>query len=279
MTESPTTTLLHEEHLMLGALMDELNDSGLVVPMSYPGDGQQAQNDATYLFDLTGLPYGLLSGPYAQNVAEMALAARQLQMGECAFETVLFGDGSLVGIPFVMRCGEHEYCLLDVSATNDACMEWIATLAGFKDRGELLFENTKLEDATDFLAPLLLWGDCASAVLGDYLSVGSELPLPGEVRSVQLDQTPTIIAAPPTLKDAYVILIPPARARVFWRSFLSFACVEPAGHRLLQQKLNAQLPWLADVIPFKKPTVDTLTAYELVRIDGQFVGMRGLLEG
>lgn len=278
MTESLNTTLLHEEHLLLGASMDELNDCGLLVPMSYPAT-ERVSDDATYLFDLTGLPYALLSGPYAQDVAEMALASKRLQVGESAFEAVLFGDGSLTGIPFVMRCGEHEYCLLDLSATDDACMEWISTLTGFQDQGERLFKETTFEDATGYLAPLLLWGDVAAAVLSDYLSPGCELPLPGEVRSVQLDQTPTIITVPPNLKDAYVILIPPARARVFWRSFLSFSCVEPAGHRALQQRLATHLQWSAELTQGEKPSKEVLTAYELLRTDGQFVGMRGLLEG
>ena len=280
MTDQLENTLLHEEHLLLGASMEELNDSGYLVPMSYPGTDRKIHDESvTYLFDLTGLPYGLLSGSHAQNVAEMALASKLLDVGESAFEAVLFGDGSLAGFPFVMRCGEHEYCLIDLTAVDDACMEWVSTLTYFEDRGERIFDETTLEDATDYLLPLLLMGENAKTVLSDYVSSVSELPSMGEVRSVYLDQTPTIIAELPVLKDAYLILIPPVRARVFWRSFLSFACVEPGGHLKLQQKLNAQLPWLSDIKLGKIPSKGDLTVYELIRTDGQFVGMRGLLEG
>ena len=58
---SEDTTFLFEEHVLLGAAMEELEETGLLLPMSYPGESFETFDDATVLSDLTGLPYALLS--------------------------------------------------------------------------------------------------------------------------------------------------------------------------------------------------------------------------
>ena len=280
MTDTLDTSLLHDEHLLLGASMGELWDTGLLVPMCYPGSPQSTiENGATLLFDLTGLPYALLSGSEAQNLAEMTFAGKLLSVGECAFEGVFFGDGTPVGAPFVMRTGEHEYCLLDLAAEGDACVEWVLALSLLEQGGERLFPNTKLEDATDLLVPLLLWGAEAKPVLCDYLNATDSLPRPGEVKSLHLDRILTLMAAVPNLKDAFALLVPTAAARVLWRSLLSFPMVQPAGLNDLSRELNTGLAWQCLLDGSPKPGISALKAHGLVRCDGQFVGMRGLLEG
>ena len=279
MTDTPETTALYEEHLLLGASMAPIEETDLLVPMGYPGSDEASVEGSTLLFDLTGLPYGLLSGPEAQNVAEMTFAGPCLEVGECAFEPALFGDGSLVGLPLVLRTGEHEYCLLDLLGADDACMEWALYLTNFIQDGQRLFPGTTLEDATEFLLPLLMWGSDAPLVLNDYLSDGVTLPAPGTLVSCKLDKIPAIIAALPALSDAYLVLVPPQCARIIWRSFLSFSCLEPAGLVDLKRELMREIPWSELAADRAKATASSLTAHQLIRTGGQFVGMRGLLEG
>ena len=280
MIDGQDTTTLHEEHLMLGALMGTFSDTELMIPQSYPSSENYgiAQGD-TILSDLTGLPYALLSGSEAQEIAEMAFGGKRLSVGESAFEPAFFGDGTLVGIPFIMRTGEHEYCLLDLVAHDDRCMEWALALTQLKQGDQRLFPESSLEDATDFLLPLLLWGKDASFVLSDYLSDGVSLPAPGQVISCKLDSIHVIVSALPGLVGSYLLLVPPSMGRVLWRSLLSFACVQPAGMKDLSRELKANLEWHTLIDDPEQASASVLTAYELIRTDGQFVGMRGLLEG
>ena len=280
MTDAFDTTLLHDEHLLLGASMEELWDTELLVPMGYPESALCAIDaGATLLSDLSGLPYALLSGSEAQNVAEMTFAGKTLAVGESAFEGVFFGDGTLVGVPFVMRTGESEYCMLDLTATSDACMEWALALTLFEQGGSRIFPGTSLEDATEFLVPLMLWGADARAVLCDYLSGSDALPSQGEVRSLKLDRIPALVAGLEGLEDAFVLLVPTSAARVLWRSLLSFPAVTPAGHADIARELKAHLRWQGLLDGSEKPSVSAYLAHNIVRSDGQFVGMRGLLEG
>ena len=280
MTDGFETTLLYDEHLLLGASMAELWDTELLVPMGYPDSAVIAIGaGATLLCDLSGLPYALLSGSEAREVAEMTFAGKTLSVGESAFESVFFGDGTLVGVPFVMRTGEHEYCMLDLTASSDACVEWALALTLFEQGGSRIFPGTSLEDATDFLVPFMLWGADAKAVLGDYLNGSGTLPLPGVVKSLNLDRIPVLAAGVEGLQDAFIVLVPTAAARILWRSLLSFPSVSPAGHADIARELKAHLGWQGILDGSAKASVSSLSAHNLVRSDGQFVGMRGLLEG
>lgn len=276
---SDVSTFLYEEHLLLGALMEELEEFGLVVPASYPGEAPELDGSATLLSDLTGLPYALMSGSDAATVIEMACAGKELAVGECAFEAVLFGDGRLLAAPFVLRTGAGEYCLIDLSGKDDACMEWLLALSRMKQGSERIFEDVEIEDATEMLVPLLLAGPEARMVLNDYLSEGANLPEPGEVRSLALDRIQALVACVDGLEDTFIVLVPPTRSRVLWRSFLSFSCVYPIGFLTLRNLFELRLPWF-DLLGSEEPLkASQLAAHKLIRPNGQFVGMRGLIAG
>lgn len=272
-------TVLFEEHVLLGASMEELEGTDLLIPMSYPEDSLLSDKDITVLSDLTGLPYALVSGSDSRALIELSCAGKRLEVGECSFEAVLFGDGRLIGVPLLLRTGESEYCMLDLAGTDDACMEWVLGLSNLRQGNERVFADVTLEDATDMLVPLLIMGPEAGFVLNDYLAPGEALPSSGEVKSLALDRIQALVTRVPFLDGSYIVLVPPARARVLWRSLLSFSVVNPLGHRGLKGRLKANLPWCG-LIGFRDSLrTSDLAACGLIRDDGQFVGMRGLLEG
>lgn len=273
---SDGSTFLFEEHQLLGASMEELEGTGLLLPMSYPGE---ELGHETILADLTGLPYALLSGSDALTLAEMACAGPLLSVGECSFEAVLFGDGRLVGTPLVFRTGDSEYCILDLASKNDACMEWLLGLSLLSQGSERVFVDANLEDASEMLVPLLIKGAQARLVLSDYLSEDARLPEPGKVRTLALDRIQALVAAPQVLEDTFIVLVPPARARALWRSFLSFPFVQPIGFYGLREMFERELPWYPLLESSEPAHAPVLAMYGLIRDKGQFVGMRGLLEG
>lgn len=272
-------TILLDEHLLLGAYMEKLEDTDLSVPVRYPNEPQEPGIRSTCLCDLTGLPYALVSGTDAQSLIETCCAGKRLSVGKCAFEAVLFGDGRLVGTPLVLRTGQHEYCLIDLCGTNDACMEWVLALSNLRQGNDRVFADVSVEDATDMLVPLLLMGPESGYVLKDYLTSDAGLPAQGEVCSRTLDRIQALLAGVPAIDGSYIVLIPPTYARVLWRSFLSFPCVDPTGHAALRRTLSILLPWHTLLEKDGTASHTDLANHGLIRADGQFVGMRGLLEG
>jgi aminomethyltransferase len=77
-----------------------------------------------------------------------------------------------------------------------------------------------------------------------------------------------------------MVLVPPAFARVLWRSFLSFTYVTPVGREALRSwalgtKLGDVVGWLEQQDRVQVPRQE-LISRGLVRADGGFVGERGL---
>jgi len=280
MDEELIRTILHDEHLLLGAVMGE-GACGRSVPLSYPvvSAGERSFGEAL-LCDLTGHGSLLLSGASAPSFVSAAFAGRVLAVGEVAFEAVLTGDGAVVSIVLLARTGDAEYACWDLSGKGDALHAWLGFLARVEEGGVRAFPDLALEDAAEALVPLLLWGPEATNVLSDYL--GTQLPpAPGTIANRNLDAIGCLVATLPEVGECgYLVLVPPRYARVLWRSFLSFPVVTPMGRRELVFAVSGLFPQLGgDAFVEGKRAVcprDALVEAGLVRAEQTFVGARGL---
>lgn len=274
------TGVLHGEHVLLGASFEPSEATGILAVSSYAGekDGLPAAGEAL-LADLTGTCYLLVSGPDAEALATSALAGRRLAVGECVFSAALAGDGALLAAPLVARCGDTEYVVCDPTPRGEALGAWVGLLSRAESGGVRAFEDASACDASDLLVPLLLAGPASAAVLSDYLH-GEELPEPGQVRQLRLDAIDAVVvrAPAPLAQDALLVLVPPARARVLWRSLLSFTEVSPVGAPGVSALLAAGLPW-GELLRRTGPERlgrDELYGWGLVRDACDFVGARAL---
>ncbi len=257
---------LHEEHLVLGARMGDWN--GVEAPLAYPaGDARAALSEGAALVDLSGATMLFSSGEPAEAFAGAVFAGDALSVGECSIQAALVGDGSLAAAPLVARTGEHEYLAFDVS-----------------ERGETLFApyaGLDCDDVSGKLVPLALWGAGANAVLSDYAQEG-ELPGLGQVANPALDgRIPTIVSCLELLgATCYLLLVPPAMARVMWRSLLSFESVTPVGVDGARELLREALPWASRLSAGERVelTRAELSGAGLMRDGGGFIGERGLAE-
>lgn len=276
--------VLHTEHMLLGAGFAPGHSQSLAVD-AYAREPKAAETLAqgALLFDLTGATYELMSGPAAPALAEATLAGQRLAVGECAFEACLTAEGNLAAAPLTLRCGDHEYALLDPSPRGAVAKAWIGFVSQVEQDGYAPYAGCSLEDASHMLVPLLLAGAKAGWVLRDYLAPEARLPRAGEVASLALDAIQVVAAGVPlpgktSDTPCYLLLVPPARARVLWRSLLSFTEVEPAGHRQLLSLCEKALPW-APVLATDdavRPGRSRLASWGLVRPEDDFVGARRL---
>ena len=277
MSESP----LYNEHLILGAAYDD-EEPLLAAPRAY-GDGcgeREVYAEGAALVDLSGMACVLASGDGAEAFAHAACAGRPLGVGECAFGAVVTGDGTVTSVPLVARTGDEEYLLCDPSERGLMLMPWLGFLAGIEQKGYRPFGGVSVEDVSESLHPLLMWGPQATAVLADYVPSAEVLPGPGTVANVLLDGRFSCLAIAPPVGDnpCYLLLVPPAAARVLWRSFLSFAAVVPSGLDALTHRGMESLEWMEAVLaddPLEL-ALERLLELGLVRPEGGYVGARGL---
>ncbi len=272
---------LYEEHVLLGAKLEPSEDGGDIRAMSYPSESAELDPGKANLADLTGSSYYLVSGKHAHELMEAGFCSNKLQVGKCAWMASLTAEGALTSIPLVVRTGNDEYALIDPSARGEVAPAWLGFLAGIEQNGFAPYEGTKLEDATRMLVPLLMAGNSARTVLSDYVEHPRDLPQPGEVKDLKLDKIGCVVAGVPvpgTSLPVFLVLVPPARARILWRSFLSFEQVAPLGAENLTRAEKYLLPWgdLLSETNQVKPSKEQLTQWVLLRAEQDFVGARSL---
>lgn len=277
-----TEALLYAEHLLLGGIFDD-EEAFLALPAQYGAIEELAELEAfdhgCALADLQGMGALLVSGNGAQPLVASACANEPLAVGECRFGAVVTGDGSLAGVPLVARTGDSEYLLWDPTERGMMLEPWLGFLAGIEQDGFKPFDGVAIEDVSDSLVPLLLWGPDANTVIGDYVPSKSALPQPGQVRSVNLDRMACLMANIAHMgSDCYLVMVPPKAARVLWRSFLSFTQVVPVGHRALLREAQSRLPWFDRLLGGDRLEISArqLVSWGIARRDGGYVGARAL---
>lgn len=285
---SPHTTrgILYQEHLVLGASFGRAEDTGIVYPTSYAGEGSLDHAlEGAAIADLTGATYRLIAGAHPQELCEAAFCARKLLVGQCSFEPALTGDGAITSVPLLMRTGTHEYVLLDPTRRGPVVAGWLTFLSQVSSNGNAPYEGTSVEEASGMLVPLLIMGARSNELLAGYLpQAGHAIPARGTVKSVTLDgHIPALVVNAPLADSgkgtSYVLLVPPTVARVVWRSLLSFTWVEPLGRSAVVDGWSRQ-PWSqaldsTDVVELSE---QGLRAWGLLRRGNDFVGARGILE-
>lgn len=274
--------VLFEEHALLGASFEECDGDLPSRVLDYCGESLATlPDDGAALCDLSGSCYLLAGGAYATGLAPAAFAGEEPRVGECEFSACLTGDGSVVGVPLLLRTGDDELVVLDASLRSGIVEGWLSFLSSVEVRGEKPYAGATLEDAHGTLVPLLLAGPAAERVLLDYVSDGASLPAAGSVSQLLLDRIGTLVAHVPAEKDlasCYVVFVPAPLARVLWRSLLSFTEVVPIGHKDLDRLVVRHLPWgpLVGSDGQIVASYQHLVDWGLVRGDDSFVGARAL---
>ena len=272
---------LYEEHLLLGATF-ERTELGALRTVAYGASSPVAESleDGTLLADATGMRMLLASGDPVAAFGEAAFAAEPLAVGHAGFSPVFLGDGAVASIPLAARTGDHELLAFDASPRAGGLSAWLTFVASIEQNGFRPYEGLEVQDVSRDLVPLVLWGNDAPRVLGDYVGGDSSLPRADHVANLMLDGRIPVVACAVSLGGAplYVLLVPPSFARVLWRSLLSFTGVRPTGLAELCDAASASAPWLdalqkPDRVRFERAD---LLEWGLIRPSADFIGGRAL---
>ena len=270
--ESP----LYTEHLLLGATFGK---DGLVRRYANEQLDCPAPSNGCFLADITHLTTYALFGDAAKSFSEAAFAGSKLAVGECEYEAVLSGDGSIASVPLLARTGVNEYVAFDFSPRGAILMAWLDFVRSASKDGVAPYQSLGCQDATGTHCVLAIWGGIAKTILEDY-TAANRLPKPGHIVSCNLDKIPCIIARIDMSNMAcYFVLVPPASSVALWRSLLSFSEVEPVGVPSFTDSFTAANPWFkslctTDVV---RMSANELRSYGLLRSQADFIGARGLI--
>jgi aminomethyltransferase len=280
-TLSELCEVLRPEHELLGARFGHLDKIAAMIPLSYvcPEEEEGAFNKKAALVDLSGLPTILQSGKTAVPFTEMTYAGNKLAVGQCAFEALLLGDGTLASISLLARSGDKEFISWCVPVRAAVTFAWLQFLLRSAGKTGQPFQGLEIHDVSSKLLPLLLAGPSSSNVLSDYLGE-QQLPTSGQAANLYLDKILCLVVAlPAALAPSYLLLVPPVAARVLWRSLLSFQEVVPVGRLAAKAWAEDVLPWLTWVSTKDQviKSMSELHDAQVLRSGHDFIGARGLL--
>lgn len=272
---------LYEEHLLLGATF-ERTEQGALRTLAYGASEPVAESlaDGTLLADASGMRMLLASGDPVTAFGEAAFAAEPLAVGRAGFSPAFLGDGAVASIPLAARTGDHELLAFDASPRAGVLSAWLTFVAAIEQGGFRPYEGLEVEDVSHDLVPLVLWGNDAPRVLGDYVGGAGALPRAGRVANLMLDGHIPVVACAVELGGAplYVMLVPPDFARVLWRSLLSFRGVRPTGLAELWDAARERVPWLEAMQKPDRVRLERadLLEWGLIRPSADFIGGRAL---
>lgn len=278
-------SMLQQEHMALGAALEELEDLSVVAQYHDLETEHEALFNGTALIDISWARVLLIQGQPLENFAQAALTCAPLKVGQASPTALLAGDGALINVDLAARTGDQELLLVDTSARFDVLDGWLDFLEHIESDGVAPYAHISHSEQTEALVCLQLTGARAQELLTDYVADKNLLPKPGRVTQANLDKIACILIGLPTASSSehahrasYLVLVPAAYAALLWRSFLSFTYVEPVGHRAWDAAERALVPWYEHIQKTKPLMVpaSVLESWGLVRQQQNFIGARGL---
>lgn len=209
-------TVLHAEHLALGARMVEFG--GWEMPVQYTGiiDEHRAVRERAGIFDVSHMGEFWVNGPgalaFLQHVTTADVA--QLAVGQAGYGLLCRPDGGVVDDLFIYHIDHHTY-LLVVNASNiDKDWQWLSAHA---HPFEMILTNQS--DATALIA---LQGPDAERILQTLVGdIAQTLPFHG-VTSVRHTNRDLIVARTGyTGEDGFELFCDNDHAAPLWRALLA----------------------------------------------------------
>ena len=88
-------------------------------------DERAAFERGAALVDMSGLLLLLCEGDPTAAFGQAVLAGPKLDVGSCAFEAVLLGDGFLASVPLAARTGDDELLVIDPTPRSGLLLSWL----------------------------------------------------------------------------------------------------------------------------------------------------------
>ncbi|MEJ5919980.1 MULTISPECIES: glycine cleavage system aminomethyltransferase GcvT [unclassified Corynebacterium] len=134
-SEEPRRSVLHDEHVALGAEMR--NIGGYLVPMKYSSELQEhcAVREAVGVFDLSLMGVIKVTGPDAPSFLAHTLisAIKPLALGKAKYTMIVQEDGGIIDDLIIYRLGVEEFMLVQNAGNFDDVLATLRERVGGYD--------------------------------------------------------------------------------------------------------------------------------------------------
>ncbi len=191
------------------------------------------------------------------------------KLGGLALTLVLNSEGEIIDLVFLMRTGDAEYLMLTNPTNTDEVCEWLSAHAAIEDDAGRVFSDVTVEDQSDAMAALMLFGAASTKIHDDLIGAcGTDLPYLDH----EFSEEGYGVAELP----CYLFMTATAFASQvgdFLNAYLELERLEVDAFKDLLFAMGAYDPRLADDAYFK-PEDDRLRS--LLRPTDDFIGARAL---
>ena len=226
MTDAPLSrTVLHEEHIALGARMVPF--AGYAMPVQYVGVLAEARavRSAAGAFDVSHMGRLFLEGADARallNWIHTGGVPETTPIGRARYGLICDEAGGIIDDAIVYRLGEERFLLVANAANADRVCAWTERWRAAR------FPNATLADRTADVAMIALQGPDAARIAADVAGF-DPAARPFTVAEASVMDAPTLIARTGYTGEDGVEMMPPSeRAPALWRALLA-AGAEPCG--------------------------------------------------
>ncbi len=223
---SLSRTVLHEEHIALGARMVPF--AGYAMPVQYAGVLAEARavRSAAGAFDVSHMGRLFLEGADARALLDWIHTGgvpETTPIGRARYGLICNEAGGIIDDAIVYRLGEERFMLVANAANAARVRAWMECWRA--DR----FPNATLADRTADVAMIALQGPDAVRIAADVAGFDPSAARPFTVEEAQVMGAPTLIARTGYTGEDGVEMMPPSeRAPALWRALLA-AGAAPCG--------------------------------------------------
>ncbi|MCD8200329.1 MAG: hypothetical protein LUD25_05210 [Coriobacteriaceae bacterium] len=216
-----------------------------------------------------------ISGADAEAFLQVACASdlsATEKLGGLAKTLVLNSEGEIIDLVFLMRTGDAEYLMLTNPTNTEEVCEWLTAHAAIEDDDGRVFADVTVEDQSDAMAALMLFGTASPQIHADLTrACGTDLPY--------LDHEFTEEGYGVAELPCYLFMTATAFASQvgdFLNAYLELERLDTDAFKDLLFAMDAYDPRLADGAYFK-PEDPRLE--RMLRSSDDFIGARALRHG
>ncbi len=219
MTDAPLrTTVLHEDHVSLGARMVPF--AGYDMPVQYTGVLAEARavRTAAGIFDVSHMGRFAVDGPDARALLDWVHTAdvgEAMPTGRARYGLLCNESGGIIDDAIVYRLGGERFMIVANAANAAKVYAWLE-----RWRGER-FPNATLTDRTAEIAMIALQGPHATSIAGQLAGFDQEAVRPFNVVEFEVLGAPALIARTGyTGEDGVEIMPASGSASALWRALM-----------------------------------------------------------
>lgn len=183
---------------------------------------------------------------------------------------LLTSEGEIIDVVTVLRTGDAEFLMLTFPQNTDEVFEWLQAHAEIADDNGPVFANLTVEDHSELMAVLLLFGQGVEKAYKELIAACE-----GQVAVVACDVADGRFYGVPE-KPAHILFAPINAASAIGDFLLDYMNIEVITEEELIEKCIEKGTYLPQLYEAEYVKADDVSLWDFIRDGNDFVGARSL---